>query len=83
MIETTNTQYLNKKTSINYESHTVTMPLSIDDKCPLENKPELNEVKLGIFEAQHKEDFFDVFSKNWRYFQPRNAISVIQLLRAK
>ena len=43
------------------------MPLSIDKKCPLEKKPELNEVKLGIFEGQHKEEFFDVFSRKGRY----------------
>jgi len=68
MIETTNNQYLNKKTSLNYESHTAAMPLSIDEKCPLEKKPELNEVKLGISEGQHKEEFSDDFSRNWRQF---------------
>ena len=48
--------------------HTAAMPLSIDEKCPLEKKPELNEVKLGISEGQHKEEFADDFSRNWRQF---------------
>ncbi|MEE8060091.1 MAG: histidine phosphatase family protein [Pseudomonadales bacterium] len=39
------------------------MPLSIEKKCPLEKKPELNEVKVGIFEGQHKEEFSDAFFK--------------------
>jgi broad specificity phosphatase PhoE len=39
-------------------------PLSIEKNMQLEKIPELNEVKLGIFEGQHKEGFSDEFSKN-------------------
>ena len=40
------------------------MPISIEKTVKLEKKFELNEVKLGIFEGQHKEEFPDEFSKN-------------------
>ena len=40
------------------------MPLSIEKKIKLEKVTELDEVKLGIFEGQHKEEFFDEFSRN-------------------
>ncbi len=40
------------------------MPLSIDKKCQLEKKPELSEVKLGILEGQHEEEFSNDFSRN-------------------
>ena len=40
------------------------MPISIEKNMQLEKKPELNEVKLGIFEGQHKEQFSDEFSRN-------------------
>jgi broad specificity phosphatase PhoE len=40
------------------------MPVSMEKKLRLEQRPELNEVKLGIFEGQHKENFSDEFSKN-------------------
>jgi len=39
------------------------MPISIEKSITLEKYPELNEVKLGIFEGQHKEKFPDEFSK--------------------
>lgn len=39
-------------------------PISVDKNMKLERIPELNEVKLGIFEGQHKEDFSDDFSRN-------------------
>lgn len=38
--------------------------LSAEKNIPLERMGELNEVKLGIFEGQHKEKFADEFSKN-------------------
>jgi broad specificity phosphatase PhoE len=39
------------------------IPISMDRNVILEQKPELNEAGLGVFEGQHKEDFSDVFSK--------------------
>ena len=38
-------------------------PISIEKNIPLEKRAELNEVKLGIFEGQHKEEFSDEFSR--------------------
>jgi broad specificity phosphatase PhoE len=35
----------------------------MDRNVILEQKPELNEAGLGVFEGQHKEDFSNVFSK--------------------
>jgi broad specificity phosphatase PhoE len=40
------------------------IPLSIEKTVKLEKMSELNEVKLGIFEGQHKEEFSDEFSRN-------------------
>ena len=40
------------------------MPISIEKTVKLEKKLELNEVKLRIFEGQHKEKFSDEFSRN-------------------
>ena len=40
------------------------MPISIEKNIVLEKMPELNEVKLGIFEGQHKEEFSDDFSRD-------------------
>lgn len=40
------------------------IPISIEKNMPLEKKSELNEVRLGVFEGQHKEEFSDEFSKN-------------------
>ncbi len=39
-------------------------PISIEKDLQLEMVPELDEVKLGIFEGQHKEEFSDEFSRN-------------------
>jgi broad specificity phosphatase PhoE len=39
-------------------------PISIEKNMKLEINPALNEVKLGIFEGQHKEEFSDEFSRN-------------------
>ncbi len=39
------------------------MPLSIEKSLPLEKRRELDEVKLGVFEGQHKEEFSDEFSR--------------------
>ena len=39
------------------------LPISMEKNVPLEQKSELNEVKLGIFEGQHKENFSDDFSR--------------------
>ncbi|MCP4371115.1 MAG: histidine phosphatase family protein, partial [Deltaproteobacteria bacterium] len=39
------------------------MPLSVEKNLPLEERPELNEAKLGVFEGENKEDFSDEFSK--------------------
>ncbi len=39
------------------------MPLSVEKNIPLEERPELNEAKLGIFEGENKEEFSDEFSK--------------------
>lgn len=39
-------------------------PISIEKNIALEKKVELNEVKLGIFEGQHKDNFSDEFSRN-------------------
>lgn len=39
-------------------------PLSLEKNLALEMKAELNEVKLGVFEGQHKEDFSDDFSRD-------------------
>ena len=39
------------------------MPISMERNMQLEQKPELNEVGLGVFEGQHKEDFSDDFSR--------------------
>jgi broad specificity phosphatase PhoE len=39
------------------------LPLCIEKNIVLERKPELNEIKLGIFEGQHKEIFKDDYSK--------------------
>ena len=39
-------------------------PISIEKNVELEKKSELNEVKLGIFEGQHKEEFSDDFSRS-------------------
>ena len=38
-------------------------PISIEKNIQLEKRAELNEVKLGIFEGQHKEEFSDEFSR--------------------
>ena len=40
------------------------IPLSLEKNIALEKKAELNEVKLGIFEGQHKDDFSDEFSRD-------------------
>ena len=40
------------------------MPISIEKEITLEKHAELNEVKLGIFEGLHKEDFSDELSRN-------------------
>lgn len=40
------------------------LPISIEKNISLEQYPELNEVKLGIFEGLHKEKFTDDFSRN-------------------
>jgi broad specificity phosphatase PhoE len=40
------------------------MHIGIEKSIQLEKRPELNEVKLGIFEGQHKEEFSDEFSRN-------------------
>ncbi len=39
------------------------IPISMEKNMQLEQKPELNEVRLGVFEGQHKEDFSDDFSR--------------------
>lgn len=39
-------------------------PLSVEKDIPLEKVAELNEVKLGIFEGQHKEEFSDDVSRD-------------------
>jgi len=39
------------------------IPISIEKNLQLEKKPELDEVRLGIFEGQHKENFSDQFSR--------------------
>ena len=39
-------------------------PISIEKNVKLEKYSDLNEVKLGIFEGQHKEEFIDEFSRN-------------------
>ena len=39
-------------------------PISIEKDVKLEKYSDLNEVKLGIFEGQHKEEFTDEFSRN-------------------
>jgi broad specificity phosphatase PhoE len=39
------------------------IPISMERNMQLEQIPELNEVRLGIFEGQHKEDFSDDFSR--------------------
>ena len=39
------------------------MPISIEKNIPLEQRQELNEVRLGIFEGQHKENFPDEHSR--------------------
>jgi len=40
------------------------MPICIEKSLKLEKMPEFNEVKLGIFEGLHKEEFSDVFTRN-------------------
>ncbi len=40
------------------------MPISIEKGIKLEKFSEFSEVKLGIFEGQHKEEFVDEFSRN-------------------
>jgi broad specificity phosphatase PhoE len=37
------------------------IPIAMERNIQLEQKPELNEVGLGVFEGQHKEDFPDDF----------------------
>jgi broad specificity phosphatase PhoE len=39
------------------------MPISMERNMQLEQRPELNEVGLGVFEGQHKENFSDDFSR--------------------
>ena len=39
------------------------LPLSVESGLPLEQKVELNEAKLGIFEGQFKDEFADEFSR--------------------
>jgi broad specificity phosphatase PhoE len=39
------------------------MPISMERNMQLEQRPELNEVGLGVFEGQHKEIFSDDFSR--------------------
>ena len=40
------------------------MPISVEKDLQLERRSEIDEVKLGIFEGQHKEEFSDEFSRN-------------------
>lgn len=51
-------------------------PISIEKNMKLEINPALNEVKLGIFEGQHKEEFSDEFSRNCYQAFLNNEVNV-------
>ncbi len=40
------------------------MPLSLEKGIAIEQRHELDEVRLGVFEGQHKEEFSDEFSRS-------------------
>jgi broad specificity phosphatase PhoE len=39
------------------------MPVCMEREMPLEQRPELDEARLGVFEGQHKEEFSDEYSR--------------------
>ena len=51
-------------------------PISIEKNMKLEINSALNEVKLGIFEGQHKEEFSDEFSRNCYQAFLNNEVNV-------
>lgn len=53
------------------------MPISIEKNIPLEQHSELNEVKLGIFEGLHKEEFSDEFSRKTYQAFLKDEINVV------
>lgn len=53
------------------------MPISIEKNIPLEQHSELNEVKLGIFEGLHKEEFPDEFSRKTYQAFLKDEINVV------
>lgn len=52
-------------------------PISIDKNMQLEKKSELNEIRLGIFEGQHKEEIADEWLRNFYQSFSDDEVNVV------